>query len=322
MTKRSDEILKDALRKAYLARAKLFVEGIRKRGVKEIQAFLDHQASKGLHWDLAELGIKQNAFKKVSAAGIEPHLVFCHPTILKANRKAIEYYRTLSALSKKGLNQLLAGLKGSARDRERVQVTNGILSSLVEDMRAFDLALARAVIPAEIGAELQGTWVNIIGRGAADRVKKLIIDFADERKLVKEIVSEKVTIKGKKKTRRKIMLRNGWCIIFADEPDVAIRDEKVVLRVAIEIKGSMDKAGAQTRYGEAKKSFAKALKENAKCETIYLASCFTESVKGQIAEDPYVRRDFNLIDIMEEKDSRRTFLNEIFVHQIRILRKI
>ena len=33
----------------------------------------------------------------------------------------------------------------------------------------------------------------------------------------------------------------------------------------------MDKAGARTRLGEAKKSFAKAKAENAHCSTIYLA---------------------------------------------------
>jgi hypothetical protein len=34
----------------------------------------------------------------------------------------------------------------------------------------------------------------------------------------------------------------------------------------------MDKAGAWTRLGEAKKSFAKAKAENAHCSTIYLAA--------------------------------------------------
>lgn len=106
--------------------------------------------------------------------------------------------------------------------------------------------------------------------------------------------------------------------MFADEPDVAIRDKKNTLRVAIEIKGSMDKAGAQTRYGEAKKSFGKALKEHGQCETIYLASCFTEAVNEQIKADAQVRKVFNLIEIMDEADKREEFLKEIFVHQIRI----
>jgi len=92
-----------------------------------------------------------------------------------------------------------------------------------------------------------------------------------------------------------------------------------VLRVAIEIKGSMDKAGAQTRYGEAKKSFGKALKESAQCETIYLGSCFTDAVMEQVRADAQVRKWFNLVDIFADDELRGEFLDEIFKHQIRIL---
>jgi hypothetical protein len=320
VSKGTDEILRDALRKAYLARAKLFVHGIRTAGYHEILQFLSRQQDSGLKWNCAALGISGTAFKKVAQAGIRPHLIFCHPSVLEANPKALLYYRNLSALSNKGLNQMLAGLKGERRERARVELLNGMLSAIIEDMAAVDLEMARAVIPAEIGSELQGTWVNIIGKGAADRVEKLIDSFADGKKLVKSRTVERVSVGRKKKTYRKIDLHNGWCIIFGDEPDVAIRDRAGTLRVAIEIKGSMDKAGAQTRYGEAKKSFAKALKEYAQCETIYLASCFTESVMEQIMADAQVRKIFNLIEIMAEEKARREFLREIFVHQIRVLR--
>lgn len=187
-------------------------------------------------------------------------------------------------------------------------------------MPTFDLALARAVIPAEIGAEMQGTWVNIIGRGAARRVEKLMTDYIQDHDLAQATEQREVVVNGKKKRQRHVRLKNGWRVIFADEPDVAIRDQKGVLRCAIEIKGSMDKAGAQTRYGEAKKSFAKALKEHGQCETIYLASCFTQAVVAQIEADAQVRRTFNLIDIFENDDKRQEFLEEIFTHVIRIKR--
>lgn len=80
----------------------------------------------------------------------------------------------------------------------------------------------------------------------------------------------------------------------------------------------MDKAGAQTRYGEAKKSFGKALNENPRCETIYLASCFTKSVLDQIKKDGQVRNTYNLIDILQDQKRREKFLDEIFKYQIRI----
>lgn len=55
----------------------------------------------------------------------------------------------------------------------------------------------------------------------------------------------------------------------------------------------MDKAGAQTRLGEAKKSFAKAKAENAHCNTIYLASCFTDAVLSQLKTEREVDLHFS-----------------------------
>ena len=80
----------------------------------------------------------------------------------------------------------------------------------------------------------------------------------------------------------------------------------------------MDKAGAQTRYGEAKKSFGKALSVNPRCETIYLASCFTEAVLKQIETDGQVRKTYNLVDLLEAPTKRRKFLEELFRFLIRV----
>jgi hypothetical protein len=198
-------------------------------------------------------------------------------------------------------------------------VINTIISSLVEDMNRFDLALAQAVICAEIGAELQGTWVNLIGQGAARQVKAMMTEFVESHAL--SVKKESVKVAGKKrKSETHLTLKNKWTIVFGSEPDVSIRDQRKVLRGAIEIKGSMDRAGAQTRYGEAKKSFAKALAEHAQCETIYLASCFTDSVMEQIHQDAQVRKVFNLVDILADDRKRGEFLDEIFKHLIRIIR--
>ena len=107
-------------------------------------------------------------------------------------------------------------------------------------------------------------------------------------------------------------LDNGWTIIFANEPDVAFFDAFGVKQIAIEIKGSLDKAGAQTRYGEAKKSFVKQMTENPRCHTVYLASCFTDAVIEQIRRDGQVREWFNLTSILYDKPERKRFLNRLF----------
>ena len=313
----SDKALRDALRKAYSERARIFVRGLEKRDVRPLIQYLEAFPGQ-LEWRISELGISQAAFQKVRLAGVASHLVFCHPDVINENGATLDYYRNLAALSKKGISQITTGLSGSARLAATASFLNEVICSLIDEMEPFDLAIARAVIPAEIGAELQGTWVNIIGRGAAKRVNEMITEFADEHGVV-EIVTTNETRKVKKAKKTVLTLNNGWTIEFGDEPDVSIRDESAILRVAIEIKGSMDRAGAQTRYGEAKKSFGKAHKENAQCETIYLASCFTDAVIAQIHEDAQVRKVFNLIDVLADVVEKKRFLDELFRHQIRII---
>lgn len=171
---------------------------------------------------------------------------------------------------------------------------------------------------AEIGTEVQGSWVNLIGSGAARKVQKMFEDFAIQHKISVR-VDETVVRSGRKKRRQKsILLVNGWRLVFAAEPDVGVYDPSGILKAAIEIKGSMDRAGAQTRYGEAKKSFAKALRENPRCETIYLASVFTKAVVNQIRDDGQVRKTFNLIDVFDNTERRKDLLDEIFKFIIRL----
>ncbi|MFQ5753711.1 MAG: XcyI family restriction endonuclease, partial [bacterium] len=246
--------------------------------------------------------------------------VFCHPDILISQSELIEYYRNIAALSQKGLSQILSG-RGLTQQEKSLAISkilNGILSQVVANEKAFSKDSTNRVLFAELGAEIQGTWVNIIGAGAAKQVEQLILEFVQQEKMAKSIEDFAGTITGKRRKQRVIRLTNDWQIIFASEPDIAIRDTQEVLQIAIEIKGSMDKAGAQTRYGEAKKSFGKALSENPRCETIYLASCFTQSVLDQIRHDGQVRKIYNLIDILQDTKKRNEFLDEIFKYLIRI----
>ena len=130
---------------------------------------------------------------------------------------------------------------------------------------------------AEAGSEWQGTWVNNIGKASALELERIIIDFAHLKGLV--AVSE-----GTDPTPDEgvVVLKSGTTIAFGSEPDVEFRNAKKELVCVIEIKGSADKAGAQTRLGETKKSFTKAKQENARCHTIFLPSVSTAAVKKQL----------------------------------------
>jgi len=173
----NDEVFREALRKAYAERAKLFVRSIRDRDIRGLINSVSVHQSHEFQWDLQELGVAQSAFDKLVELGIQPHMVFCHPDVIDADPQAMAYYRNLAAVSAKGLNQMVRGLKGVDRKRASIQVINQILSSIIEETEPFDLALIQAVIPAEIGTEIQGTWVNIIGQGAAKRVQAIITNF-------------------------------------------------------------------------------------------------------------------------------------------------
>lgn len=256
-----------------------------------------------------KLGISKEAINRVIEAGGYPHQVFAHPQVIAKRPHLIGYYRNIVTISKKGIGQILfsteryesGGKKITIEDAITIcEILNRILSGVIEALPNYTVELSRQAILAEIGTELQGTWANVIGIGAAKAVKGLLGEYIEKEKL------------GRSLKDGSFKLNNGWTIIFASEPDVAFFDISGVKQIAIEIKGSLDKAGAQTRYGEAKKSFAKQLIENPRCHTVYLASCFTDAVIEQIKQDGQVREWFNLTSILYDESERKRFLNRLF----------
>ncbi|MBL7152408.1 MAG: XcyI family restriction endonuclease [Phycisphaerae bacterium] len=243
-------------------------------------------------------------------AGGLPHQVFAHPNVIIERPHLIAYYRNIVTISKKGIGQLLFSTEGYESGRKEeiagsdargiCETLNRILSGVIEDLPDYTVELSRQAILAEIGTELQGTWANVIGQGAARAVEQLLAEHIDRKEI------------GERLAGGGFALDNGWSIVFGSEPDAAFFDSDGAKQIAIEIKGSLDKAGAQTRYGEAKKSFAKQLRENPRCHTVYLASCFTDAVIKQIKQDGQVREWFNLTSILYDEAERKRFLNRLF----------
>lgn len=305
-----DKHLIDALTKAYMARAQLFHNGVRASKIDLLIAEIEGIEEKNLDWASESLGISQVALDRVKETGGSPHQVFAHPKVIMNRPHLIGYYRNIVTISKKGIGQILfstekyeSGRKKKIASEDALTVCrtlNRILSGVIEKLPNYTLELSRQAILAEIGTELQGTWANVIGQGAAKAVQGLLGEYIEKNELGRDLKDG-----GFK-------LNNGWTIVFASEPDVAFFDGLGVKQIAIEIKGSLDKAGAQSRYGETKKSFAKQLNENPRCHTVYLASCFTDAVIEQIKQDGQVSDWFNLTSILYDDSERKRFLNRLF----------
>ncbi len=306
----TDKHLLQALTKAYTARAQLFHNRLVATNVDLLIAEIDDIPRSGIKWNIDKLGITSSAFRRVKQTGATPHQVFAHPSILANRPHLISYYRNLATISQKGIGQILFSTASYERkrasqmapeDAEHLSHTlNTIISGVIDATPHYEVSISRKAILAEIGAEIQGTWANMIGKGASNNVEKIVSQHIQANRL------------GQRAAPGKYKLANGWSIIFGIEPDVAFFDPHGIKRIAIEIKGSLDVAGAQTRYGEAKKSFAKQLAENPRCHTVYLASCFTEAVIQQIRTDGQVRDWFNLTSIIYDDQERGHFLSKIF----------
>ena len=303
--------LKEALVKAYSARARLFHGGVIGARMRDIFAEIDAFDPSGLDWNGPEsIGIDSRSFERIKSKGISPHLVFGHPDILLKNPRLVAYYRNLVAISQKGMSQL--GLPVARFERNQpsqmskevslllAQTFNRIISSVIENLPNFDLGGGRDVVFAEIGTELQGTWNNAIGKGASKSVEDMFARYLEREK------------RGSKEGPGKFILNNHWRIVFGTEPDILFTDPVGIEKIVIEIKGSLDRAGAQTRYGETKKSFAKSLKKNPRCYTIYLASCFTSAVSDQIKADGQVSESVNLTSVLYDPAEQERFLKRLF----------
>jgi len=308
--RRMSKQLLDALTAAYTARAQLFHQAVRASGIDLLIAEIDGLEAAAINWDLPSLGITRGALRRVLDSGAKPHHVFAHPKFLAERPHLVAYYRNLAAVPRKGIGQMLFPTEkyeerraGAMPDAEAIRLAallNQIISGAIESVADYSVRLSRDAILAEIGSQLQGTWANLIGKRAGRQVQKMIEDYVDSNAL------------GSRAVRGRCVLKTGWTIVFAPEPDVAFLDPKGVKRIVVEVKGSLDRAGAQTRYGEALKSFRKQLQENPRCHTVYLASCFTDAVIRQINTDGQVRAWYDLTSILADPKQRDRFLRQLF----------
>src|SRR5256885_9649407 len=300
-------LVHNELTERYLKRSSLFWKFARDAKFAKWQQEARSAAWQNLQWSWDELGISDDARQVAERIGFVPSEVFAHPEVLRKSPDLQKYYRLLACLPAKGLAQIR--IKGERSDRllNLCILLNRFLSRLVTQTGRTSRDLLLRTIYAEAGSEWQGTWVNDIGQVAALDLEKIISDFADEKKLI-AVNTGDLSVQEE----NLIVLKSGTTIIFGSEPDVECRNAQKELICVIEIKGSADKAGAQTRLGETKKSFTKAKLENPRCVTIFLPSILTPAVKAQLKTERDIDKVFELLPIFKEESKRAAFLDELF----------
>lgn len=276
-------------------------------------------------------GISSQAWIHITANQIAPHLIFCHPCVIQDNPKLIAYYRSLAAIPQKAIAKLAFGTADLEKGQERpltesraVQLANVLnrhISTIIEADPEFSSDEIVPLFFASVGSQLNGSWRNQIDREGTRQVKKLLIQGFLDQGLVRSFVRKDSVVldpvaEWAVDDVKGFVVRNGYRVFFGLEPDISILnpegEEPTDLLVGVvEVKCGLDPAGALERYGAAKKSFDEAFRRNKSVETIYLASCITETVERRIAEDRSVRKTFNLTKVFFDPEEKHRFLNHI-----------
>ena len=298
--------IQSELASRYLARAGFFWRRIKDSRFKDWQKLARNAAWENLEWDWNILGITNTAREAAKKLGFVPSEVFVHPDVILKRPELVDYYRLLACLPNKGLAQIKPQ-KSKNDSLDLCRLLNGFLSSLLTvTAKASRESLLNTVF-AEAGTEWQGTWVNSIGLQASQALEQILSNFASDHGLMDISATAEFADK-----ERGFVLKTGTVIRFGSEPDVECRSKSKELICVIEIKGSADKAGAQTRLGETKKSFTKARNENPRCQTIFLPSVLTPAVKRQLKTERDIDHVFDLLAIFKDEAKRTEFLEELF----------
>lgn len=274
----------------------------------------------------SELNISKKSWNIIRSKRISPCFVFCHPDIIESYPHLIAYYRSIAVLSQKGVQRLAFEVKTLEQKKRKIlgrekaiilsRVFNGYIGAFIEADFKFSIEDIQLVGAMSFGTQINGSWRNEIGIEGTRHIKELIFNYFLSQKLISKIILKDgrllpVPPSPTIDEMQGFIFKGNYKVIFGSEPDISIFNPKDVLEVAIEVKAGIDPAGALERYGAAKKSFDKALKENKSATTIYLASCITNGVKKAMRDDRLVRREFNLGKIFMNGEDKEDFLDYI-----------
>ncbi|MBI4209944.1 MAG: XcyI family restriction endonuclease [Candidatus Diapherotrites archaeon] len=282
-------------------------------------------------------GIAKKALDEIKKTKLSLIQVFCHPRLLREHPALVSYYRNIAALSQKSVSYL-AGISPQKFENEKganptqeeslklAKLFNEHISLIIENaLEGFNDKHISGMLFASTGSQIDGSWRNAIGTEAEKVVQKMLVKEAIERnQIISFLVRDNHSAVEKYNKRNSVKqidnitnykgftLKNKRSVLFSSEPDIAILGSNGRTIAVIEVKGGTDPAGALERYGVAKKSFEKSLKDSPKALTIIVASCITNEVESRIETDKTIGKYYNLTSILTKEEEKKKFLQYIF----------
>ncbi len=270
--------------------------------------------------DRESLAIEEMAWEQVCKAGIEPRLVFAHPSVLKAMPQASLHYRGISLLSRKSVAGIVGTVdsweqpdsKPQVADQKALDVCrlyNAVISSLITDKTDWTMENGYRNVLATIGISADGSMRNLIGQLGERAIKERLLEWVRDHDLLVDDAGDPDSLEfhGAWDLTGSVRMR------FAPEPDVGFEKDGVLVAL-IEVKAGKDPAGALERLGAIKKTFDEA---PAGCKNFLVAGVVTPTMRERL-DEMRMERDFDIDRLLHDADSWTDFMNEIFHHALRI----
>ena len=297
-------------------RSRLFSEILHRREDEVQRQIIDAFCGELNFAPIDKLMISQVAWQHVLSLGVEPKIVFCHPSVLAAHPTTSLHYRGMTLLSQKRVQQIARVSVASWESGQRKKpvshevatkvacLYNTIISTIIEGSPDWTLANGYRNILATMGIMLDGMFRNQIGQVAEEMVRDRIVSWLKKNKV---IAADAKGIGGYK-------LTDGTLMNFGSEPDIEfVRNAKTI--ATVEIKGGRDPAGALERLGAMSKSFEET---PAGCINFLIAGVLTPEMQARLDKMAVVKF-YLLDDIAQDGEHWDDFTNELFHHAIRVI---
>lgn len=298
-----------------LQKSLFFHQRLHDWGLVDVARQIEDTAGESLEWDLQHLNISDSAWNRIIHSGIKPIIVFAHPTVLSSIVKAVSYYRMLSMVSQKSMNQIgmptaryessdqLPSADSALSIARRV---NSLVGALIDseqriERREFDIWRGMAA-----GSQAQGSWQNKKG----DHIEALLRQdlVAQLRRAQLIAADQQVDVSARV---IEIPLLDGRTVRLGSEPDIEIYSDYRI-HAAVEVKGGIDAAGVLERVGAAIKSLSRAKEESPGAITILVMSAvsMSDQAKQDIeANKSNVNYWFTMEEILQDSKQKQRYYN-------------